>query len=149
MTSPKLLPKQCDNKRLLGSWPVPDEVTSTICRHAGREASAALYIALYKNRANGQGASSTLEAIYYEPFTYWDWHSVHPDDDSASKQKRQLLWERQRGFQKSVHDKKEGYPSPREAWKQFQARIHLNPKRIPWVKRIAVAHWMNVQDVKW
>lgn len=134
---------------LPGPWPFPNALTLEICRHAGREASAALYVALYKNQSNGQAASAALEAVYHEPFTYWDWHSVHPDGEEASKEKRQLLWERQRGFRKSDHDKKEGYPSPREAWERFQNVIHLNPGRIPWVKRIAVAQWMTVRDVEW
>lgn len=150
----KRLPELPDNPRLSGPWPFPDHVTSNICRRAGREASAALYVALYKNKsdakknkADGRGASAALEAVYYEPFTYWDWHAIHPDDDSAFNEKRQLLWERQRGFRH--HGKKEGYPSPKEAWIRFQGLITAYPERIPWVKKIAVAHWMTVEDVEW
>ncbi|KAI2488148.1 hypothetical protein Ptr902_02281 [Pyrenophora tritici-repentis] len=144
------LPKK---PRLSGPWPFIDEITSRICRHAGREASAALCVALYKNKADdknssdGHGASDALQAVYYEPSTYWDWHTIHPDDDSAFNEKRQLLWERQRGFRH--HGIKEGYPSPRQAWIRFRSLILAFPEKIPWVEKIAVAHWMTVEDVEW
>jgi hypothetical protein len=89
-----------------------------------------------------------LQAIYYKPFSYWDWHGVHPDDESAFEQKKQLIWERERGFTVGKYGKG-GYPSPREAWLQFRALVDTHRERGDWVKRIAVASWMTVADMDW
>lgn len=75
-------------------WPLPNTTTESICILAGREASAALCIALGKHSAT----SAAHQATYHEPFTFWDWHGVHPDDTYARQWKRQRLWEHHRGF---------------------------------------------------
>lgn len=69
------------------------------------------------------------------------------DGISAFKNKKQLLWERERGF--IIRDRREGYPTPKEAWQQFQSLVNDHTERRGWVKRIAVAHWMTVGDIKW
>jgi hypothetical protein len=106
-----------------------------------------LYVALYNNKAGGLDADAALQAVYYEPFAYWDWHGLDIDDESASKHKKQLLWERQRGF--TANGEEYGYPTPRDAWVRFRRLIGNNKKRSHWVKKIAVAHWMNVEDITW
>jgi hypothetical protein len=94
-----------------------------------------LRIALHKNST---GESAALKAIYYEPFTYWNWHGVDPDDESAFEQKKQLVWERERGFTTGEGEKR-GYPTPRDAWRAFRALVDGDVERRRWVKRIAVA----------
>jgi hypothetical protein len=103
-----------------------------------------LSLALFSTDA----ASAALQATYYEPFTYWDWHGVHSNDESAFEQKRQLVWERERGFTASGGEKR-GYPSPREEWQQFRGLVEMYKARRNWVKRIAVARWMTVADMNW
>jgi hypothetical protein len=127
-----------------GPWPFPEKLTKTICLVAGREASAALHIALGKYN----GASAAHQAIYYEPFTYWDWHGVHPDDIYARDWKRQRFWEHARGF---VGPEKQawGYPTSRERWARFKGDVEKNGAKKWWVKRIAVAHWMDEEDLVW
>jgi hypothetical protein len=49
-------------------WPFPDRCITIICGYAGREASAALCIALGKKT----GALAAHQATNYEPSTYWD-----------------------------------------------------------------------------
>ena len=131
-----------------GHWPLSEDVTTRICRYAGRQASAVLYIALYKNRVGGKDANAALRAVYYEPFTYWDWHGVDAEDESASKHKKQLVWERQRGFT-AAKGEKGGYPYPQEAWQRFRHLIDNHAERRHWVAKIAVAHWMNIEDLTW
>jgi hypothetical protein len=137
-----LRPNQPNNPRITGPWPFPNQVTTNICRHAGRQASAVLNIAL-SNTPNKDAASAALQAIYYEPFSYWDWHGVHPDDESAFEQQKQLIWERERGFTVGMYGKG-GYPTPKAAWGQFRALVDTHKEREDWVKRIAVARWMTV-----
>jgi hypothetical protein len=66
---------------------LPNPITKNICRHAGREASAILHIAL----SNTDAISAAFQAVYYEPFSCWDWHGLHPDDMLAFEQKRRLI----------------------------------------------------------
>ncbi|KAG9189311.1 hypothetical protein G6011_06179 [Alternaria panax] len=134
--------------RYPGQWPFSDAVTTRVCRHAGREASAMLYVALHKNRADGKDINAALRAVYYEPFVYWDWHGIDAEDKGASKHKKQLVWERQRGFT-AAESEEYGYKYPQAAWYQFRDLINKNAERRRWVKRIAVAHWMNVEDLTW
>ncbi|KAH7408751.1 hypothetical protein DE146DRAFT_675740 [Phaeosphaeria sp. MPI-PUGE-AT-0046c] len=125
-------------------WPLPNRVTKTICIVAGRDASSALCIALGKHTA----ASVAHETTYHEPFTYWDWHGVHPDDTYAREWKRQRIWEHQRSFTvDGLHVL--GYPTSRERWIRFQESMESHPTRRKWVKRIAVAHWMGSEDLLW
>lgn len=102
---------------LQSSWRFSNELTLAICRFAGREASAALRIALGKRPI----ALVAKHGILYEPFTYWDWHDVAPDEVYTSEKR----------------------------WRQFQAMVEANPLSRRWVKRIAVAHWMTVEDMNW
>ncbi|KAF1917465.1 hypothetical protein BDU57DRAFT_528088 [Ampelomyces quisqualis] len=132
------------HERETGSWPLPNWITKSICLRAGREASAALCIALGKHT----GASAAHEATYHEPFTYWDWHGLGPDDTYAREWKRQRMWEHQRGF---VVDgtKIYGYPTSRERWRKFKEDLDAHPWKKQWVKMIAVAHWMEMEDLYW
>ena len=125
-------------------WPLPDEITRTIGHLAGREASAALCIAL----GHREGALAAHEALFREPFTYWDWCELPENDSSAKDWKRQRLWENQRGF-KANGTNIQGYPTARERWRMFKARVEGNAKSAAWVTRIAVAHWMGEEDVRW
>lgn len=123
-------------------WPLPEDVTFTICCIAGREASASLRIALGKR----QSASAPKKATFYEAFTYWDWHGISIDDRSA-REKCQRFWEYRRGFH--FDGKIFGYPTPKERWNIFKQQIEKYPKREEWVEKIAVAHWMRREDVLW
>jgi hypothetical protein len=125
-------------------WPLPNTATKSICILAGREASAVLCIALGKH----SGASVAHHATHYEPFAFWDWHGVHPDDTYAREWKRQRMWEHHRGFTvDGLHVC--GYPTPRERWARFKEGIESHTAREKWVERIAVAHWMGAEDVLW
>jgi hypothetical protein len=127
-------------------WSLPKDVTKTVCLLAGREASAALCIALAMGRHTGSTAAH--EATFYEPFNYWDWHGVAPDDDFAREVKRQRFWEHERGF--IVNDTKAfGYPTSRARWQAFKSELEKSPESSQWVKRIAIAHWMSTQDLTW
>ncbi|KAH9867990.1 hypothetical protein IAQ61_007297 [Plenodomus lingam] len=131
-----------------GPWPFPNAITKVICQHAGREASAALFAALGP-WANGGPAAR--KATYREPFTYWDWHGVRPDERFSRTRglKGQLLWERQRGYPQKGRAGEFGYPSPRARWQAFSALIATHPERRFWVKHLAVAHWMHQEDLEW
>jgi hypothetical protein len=124
-------------------WSLPNHVTKQICLLAGREASAALRIALGRH----PGATAAIEATFHEPFTYWDWHGVSADDSYAKKWKRQRIWEHDRGPQ--VNGTVYGYPTPRERWQAFKSNVETDRKRVRWVKRIAVAHWMIMENLNW
>jgi hypothetical protein len=124
-------------------WPLPNHITKSICLLAGREASAILRIALGKHT----GAIAAHEATYYEPFTYWDWHGVPPNDTYARKWKRQRIWEYNTSF--TVNDRAFGYPTPRERWEAFKSNVGADLRRTQWVKRIAVANWMDLDDMRW
>jgi hypothetical protein len=91
----------------------------------------------------------TQECIFYEPFSYWDWHGVLPDDVSAFEERKQLLCERRgRGFT-TGDGRRFGSKTPREAWRDFQGRVDSDPAKSQWVKKIAVASWMTVDDMDW
>ena len=143
MTSPKTTKVF---EREATPWPLPNTVTAGVCLLAGREASAALRIALAQGKH--AGATAAHEPIFYEPFTYWDWHAVGPDDTYARDHKRQRVWEHQRGF--VVNDATPyGYPTSRERWAAFKREIEKEERRKTWVKRIAVANWMDAKDLVW
>jgi hypothetical protein len=125
-------------------WPLPERVTKTICLLAGREASAALHIAL----ARRSGASVAHQATYHEPFTYWDWHGIHPDDTYARDWKRQSFWEHQRGFV-GPETQVRGYTTSRERWEACKNELEKNSVKKSWVKKIALAHWMVLEDFIW
>ncbi|KAH7063776.1 hypothetical protein BKA63DRAFT_428863, partial [Paraphoma chrysanthemicola] len=127
-------------------WVLPNKLTKSICLYAGREASAALCIALSMN--NHTGASAAHQATYFEPFNYWDWHGIAPDDDCAREVKRQRFWEHERGF--IVNGTiPYGYPTSRARWQAFTSILKKHPERKRWVKRIAIAHWMTAKHLAW
>lgn len=124
-------------------WPLPNHITKSICLLAGREASAILRTALGRHT----GATAAHEATYYEPFTYWDWHGVLLDDTYAREWKRQRIWEYSAGF--TVGEQVLGYPTPKERWQAFKINVETHRMRCCWVKRIAVARWMDLNDLYW
>jgi hypothetical protein len=125
-------------------WSLANHITKSICLLAGREASAALCIALGRHT----GASVAHETTYDEPFTYWDWYGVEPDDTYAREWKKQRIWEHQRGF---VVDGAPpyGYPTSRERWWRFKEDVEVHQEKRLWVKSIAVAHWMDIDELYW
>jgi hypothetical protein len=125
-------------------WPLPEICTKTICLLAGREASAALCVALGKHPA----ANIALEVFHYEPFTYWDWHGIDPDDTYPRDWKGQRMWEHQRGFL-GPGTQTVGYLTPMERWQMFKEFGKRCGCKYWWVKKIAVAHWMNMKDLEW
>jgi hypothetical protein len=131
-------------EREVGSWPLPEKITKTICLLAEREASAALCVALGKHN----GASAAHQATYHESFTFWDWHGVGPDDTHARNWKRQRIWEYRRGFVVSG-TQASGYRTSRERWQTFKRDVRENGAKQRWVKKIAVAHWMDFEDLMW
>lgn len=134
--------------RLSGPWPFPDDITADMCRFAGREASAALYTVLGETKNGGPAAR---QAMYYEPFTYWDWKDVHPDKYSTRARglKNQPTWKQQRSFRQMDYGSELGYQSPRTRWQMFKSSIERFPERGLWVQRVAVAHWMDHKDLNW
>ncbi|KAF2030753.1 hypothetical protein EK21DRAFT_64688, partial [Setomelanomma holmii] len=128
-------------------WPLPNSITKLVCLSAGREASAAWCIALAAVKHSGSSAAN--EATFYEPFTYWDWHGLAPDDDCARRLKRQRLWEHQREFDVNDTNNAYEYPTSRERWEASKKQVFNTPETNRWVNRIAVAHWMTIQDVTW
>lgn len=138
------IPQYPEYRREAKPWPLTNEITFAICFLAGREASAALCIALCKHT----GASVAHEATYYEPFAFWDWHGVHPDDTYAREWKSQRVWEYHRGFSyDALH--MFGYPTAREIWARFKDDLNNHPAKTEWVKSIAAAHWMGTEDLLW
>lgn len=146
------------NASAVWPWPLPNKLTTKICLFAGREASAALCIAL-GHATDGESfkADAAREALFSEPFTYWDWRGLPAHDSAAKEQKRQRLWEYRKGF-KIEHHAWQGYPTARERWLMFRSRIEEKEEmgRVDgklekdlWVKRIAMAHWMGEEDLKW
>lgn len=129
-------------------WPLTTSITKKICLHAGREASAALRIALAYDKNARSRASAAHEAVFYEPFTYWDWHGVGADDTDARDRKRQRFWEHQRGFMVNGTTPF-GYPTSRGRWRSFQKQVEQNSLSRKWVKKIALANWMETDDFSW
>ncbi|KAH7076152.1 hypothetical protein FB567DRAFT_596772 [Paraphoma chrysanthemicola] len=127
-------------------WVLPNKLTKLICLCAGREASAALCIALSIGKHNG--ASAARQATFFEPFNYWDWHGIAPDDDCAREVKKQRFWEYERGFMVNGTIPY-GYPTSEERWKAFTSILEKHPERRHWVKRIAIAHWMTTKHLTW
>lgn len=122
------------------------DIKEIIFRYAGREGCFAYQIATgSKDIDNAYIEKGAL----YEPFTCWDWRDwlMYEGDE----RKRRLLWERQKGFKINGGEIKGGksarYPSPTERWNQFRKRV--NNENQWYVKRIAVAHWMEMKDIKW
>ncbi|KAF2821393.1 hypothetical protein CC86DRAFT_359188, partial [Ophiobolus disseminans] len=133
-------------EREAAPWSLTQSITKKICRLAGREASAALHIALALGKHSL--APVALESVFHEPFAYGDWHGVGPDDTDARDRKRQRVWEHQRGF--IVNGTIScGYPTSRERWESFKQEIGKDGRRKRWVKRIAVANWMEAMDLTW
>lgn len=125
-----------------GPWPLPTNITTKICFLAGREASASLCVAL----GDSESAAAARVGIYHEPFTYWDWHGVHPDE-TFSDLKTQLMWERR--HHASSTGTIRGYPSSAERWRIFKRTVEAYPERKEWIKHIAMAHWMDDDDLRW
>lgn len=128
-----------------GLHSLPNKNITSIGLFAGREASASLCIALGKDTAKVEAAR---EALFAEPFTYWDWHEVLEHDATAKKNKRQRMREHRKGFRTETRGW-QGYPTPRERWEMFKLSIEQKEARSSWVTRIAVAHWMYEEDLRW
>lgn len=133
-------------EREAAPWSLTKAITTTVCLLAGREASAALHIALALGKHTV--APAALEPVFHVPFTYWDWHGVGPDDTKARDRKRQRFWEHQRGFVVNGTTSY-GYPTSRERWESFKQQIGKDKRRKKWVKKIAVASWMEAKDLTW
>jgi hypothetical protein len=138
------------NRQLKKHELTPDQLKDRYFRFAGREATAAYQIASWKTEKD---EAYTQQNIFYEPFTYWDWyyvglwqHDSRPEDDDDRK--RRLLWERERGF-KANGASWSSYPSPEKRWMAFQRRIKKDKMAKSYVKRIALADWMSLEDLKW
>lgn len=122
-------------ERAVDPWPFPNKVTNSICILAGRDANAALYIALGKHKQ----ASAAHEATFHQPFTYWDWQAVSPDDTCARENMRHRFLEHHR---RSITNRIQspGYLASKERWQSFVGDIENNPQKGRWVKKIAIAH---------
>jgi hypothetical protein len=140
------MPDWSDGK---GTYPA-DKIRHRIFHYAGREATFAYQIA-----TGGRESKKpyVLANAFYEPFTYWDWHekdsanqwvTVNPEEDN--KTKRRLFWERERGFRVNGGEW-ESYPSPKKRWEEFKKRVDDDNRKF--VKRIAVAEWMEEGDFTW
>ncbi|KAF2107166.1 hypothetical protein BDV96DRAFT_606747 [Lophiotrema nucula] len=82
--------------------------------------------------------------LYYEPFTYWDWHGLTKDEweNEGGRSKRRLIWEHRKGS-------KLAYPSGRWRWQAFKTALGEDSRRKKSVKRIAVSRWMTEEDLTW
>jgi hypothetical protein len=131
-------------EREVDPWPFPNKVTNSICILAGRDASTALYVALGKHKQ----ASAAHEAMFYQPFTYWDWQGVSLDDACARENIRHCFVEYHR---ESITNRIQapGCLSSIERWQSFAGDIENNPQKGRWVKKIAVANWMQKEHLCW
>ena len=125
-------------------WPIPDEITTPICQLAGREASAALCIALGRRA----GASAAHQAMYFEPFSHWDWHGAGLAEEHFDT-KRHRMWEHQRGFKHNGQPVPHEYPGSEEVWRRFKEKVEEGSVKGKWVKYIAMADWMETSDKHW
>ncbi|KAH8704584.1 hypothetical protein GQ44DRAFT_777949 [Phaeosphaeriaceae sp. PMI808] len=100
----------------------PWPLSSQITRSIAYLAGREASISLYIALGRKESASAALEAAYSEPFTYWDWHGL-PERNVFAKD-----------FMR---------------WDMFMTRIAEKPERVEWVTRIAVAHWMEMSDLRW
>jgi hypothetical protein len=120
-----------------------DSIKDKIFQYTGRETIFAYQIA-----TGGQENDKpyVMKNALYEPFTYWDWHETDPTFQEYDKRKRRLFWERERGF-RANGGPWSSYPSPKRRWEDFKGSLHDETRR--YVKRIAVARWMQEEDLKW
>jgi hypothetical protein len=132
-----------------GPWPLADELTTPICEFAGREASAALCIALGKRT----GASAAHQAMYFEPFSYWDWHGAEDTAERHFETKRHRIWEHQRGFDVNGEWEPHEYPGSEEVWRRFKEEVEEGSEegsiKGKWAQYIAIADWMDLSDIYW
>lgn len=144
---------------------LPTNILSKIFEHVGREGTFVFQIA--SGSRNIQSKSWFRENALREPFTYWDWAGVTQEewgfeDDSftapaggssrttygsqENRRKRRLIWERQKSFLLNGGQWLNA-SSSRERWTRFKSII--NDSNRQYVKRIAVSHWMTLEDLEW
>lgn len=122
---------------------LPTKIKHRIFEFAGREANFAYQIA-----TGGKESQEPYieENALYEPFAYMDWQTYSEDELEDDKRKRRLFWEREKGF-RAYDAPWSSYPSPRRRWEDFKKKINDRNRR--YIKRIAVAKWMNRADYAW
>lgn len=119
-----------------------DEIKDRIFQYAGREATFAYRIATGGREDSKQ---YIMKNAFYEPFTYWDWYNTDHTFKEADKRKRMLFRERERGYR--ANGKWSSYPSLKQRWEDFKKCMNAETRVL--VKRIAVARWMEEQDLEW
>ncbi|KAH7125494.1 hypothetical protein B0J11DRAFT_461844, partial [Dendryphion nanum] len=124
--------------------PLPTNILSKIFGYIGREGTFAFQIACGDQCIGSK--PYIQENALVEPFTYWDWAGITQQDKEDSRRKRRVLWERQRGFRLDSGPWLNA-SSGRERWIGFQSIIH-DANRY-YVKKIAISHWMTLDDLRW
>ncbi|KAF2497535.1 hypothetical protein BU16DRAFT_580190 [Lophium mytilinum] len=116
----------------------PDNILREIFLLCGREASYLLRSTckhLYHTRS-----AVSLEGQYYEPFTYADWKGLTQQQWQTGTDRRALL-----GLNRRPGQKQRG----RQRWMDFKAAISKCDESRWSVRRIAVSHWMLLDDFRW
>ncbi|KAF2735944.1 hypothetical protein EJ04DRAFT_178378 [Polyplosphaeria fusca] len=135
------------NFTLKGSPSPPLHPKRKILENLTRESVAAYTIA--SGDADKEDSAYVQEALFCEPFTYWDWEGLTREawDKSSDSNKQRLLWERERGLE--VKGAWHVYTPGRLRWEAFKASLGDNSLNRKYVRRIAISHWMSLDDLRW
>ncbi|KAF2015484.1 hypothetical protein BU24DRAFT_491724 [Aaosphaeria arxii CBS 175.79] len=150
---------------------LPNHIKERILGLVGRQGVFAYQIASGSKKENDE--SYVQKNAWHEPFTYQDWADLTLDEwdrsdifyyrgvsegtHSESKSyrthgfgedarwKRRLFCERERGYRR--RGEWSSYHNGSTRWKNFKTKI--NDTNRQYVRRIAVSHWMALEDLEW
>jgi len=112
------------------------ETVREIFKHCDRQTSCALRTSCHELYDD----LDLMEFELYEPFTYEDWEGL-TRKDWQNRENSRKTW----NYRYSKGDR---YNRPgARRWQTFKNRI--NPNNGHWVRRIAMAHWMTIEDFVW
>ena len=122
---------------------LPDLVKVRVFELAGREASFEFRLT---SKANSR-AWYAIRGQFQEPFNYWDWHGLTREEWCLriDRRKKRLCLGRKRVSQDNIEA--DGCYVGRERWQRF--RKSGNRVNLGYVRRIAVANWMTLDDINW
>jgi hypothetical protein len=112
------------------------EIVREIFKHCDRQTSCALRTSCHELYDD----LDLMEFELYEPFTYEDWEGLTRKNWQNGENGRKT-W----NYRYSKGDRYNWLGARR--WQTFKNRI--NPSNGHWVRRIAMAHWMTIEDFVW
>lgn len=112
------------------------ETVREIFKHCDRQTSCALRTSCHELYDD----LDLMEFKLYKPFTYEDWEGLTRKDWQNGENGRKT-W----NYRYSKGDRYNWLGACR--WQTFKNRI--NPNNGHWVRRIAMAHWMTIEDFVW